>query len=52
MARALLAVLVSHTAAVDSIEVHLAGPMRPLIASATFDSYHFGGDCTGAWDPG
>ncbi|MDG4795042.1 hypothetical protein [Micromonospora sp. WMMD1082] len=52
MARLLLAVLVGHTATVDSIDAHLAAPMRPLLVSRTVDSYRFGGGCTGGWDPG
>ncbi len=52
MARLLLAVLVPRTATVDSIDGHLAGPMRALLASHTVDSYRFGGGCTGWWDPG
>lgn len=52
MARLLLAVLVPRTATVDSIDVHLSGPMRPLLATRTVDGYRFGGGCTGWWDPG
>jgi hypothetical protein len=51
MAHLLLAVLVAHTATVHSIDVHLAAPMRPLLAAHTVDSYRLGGGCTGWWDP-
>jgi hypothetical protein len=46
----LVAVLVPSTATVDSIDTHLAGPMRYLMPWAV-DRYRFGGEFTGAWDP-
>ena len=51
MARLQLAVLVPHTATIDSFDGHLAGPVRPLLAFRTIDSYRLGGACTGCWDP-
>ena len=46
----LVAVLVPSAATVDTIDTHLAGPMRHLMPWAV-DRYRFGGEFTGAWDP-
>jgi hypothetical protein len=48
----LLAVLVRRTATIDSIDVHLALPMRRLLRTGQIDGYRLGGGYTGAWDPG
>lgn len=50
MVNYLVAVLVPSTATVDTIDTHLAGPMRHVMPWA-IDGYRFGGEFTGAWDP-
>ena len=47
----LLAVLVRGTATVDSVDAHLAKPMRWLRREHGVDGYRLGGRVTGAWDP-
>jgi len=51
MGHLLLAVLVPATATVDSIDAHLATPMRPLLREHSVDGYRLGGGVTGAWTP-
>jgi hypothetical protein len=50
MGRRLCAVLVSHTATVNSIQLHLTGPMLPLVRAQQIRGFRYGGCFTGAWD--
>jgi len=52
MGHYLLAVLVGDNATVETIDTHLAKPMRRLLRAHRVDDYRFGGGVTGAWDPG
>ncbi|TDC27783.1 hypothetical protein E1211_28870 [Micromonospora sp. 15K316] len=51
MGHRLLAVLVRATATVETIDAHLAKPMRPLLRAGVIDGYRLGGQVTGAWAP-
>jgi hypothetical protein len=51
MGNYLLAVLVGPDATVDTVDAHLAAPMRRLLRANRVDSYRLGGAVTGAWDP-
>lgn len=51
MANLLLAVLVPHSATVDTVTEHLAAPLLPLLSAHAIDGYRLGGGWTGAWDP-
>jgi hypothetical protein len=51
MGHYLLAVLVGDNATVETIDVHLAKPMRRLVRAHRVDDYRLGGGVTGAWDP-
>jgi hypothetical protein len=52
MGHILIAALVGGTATVTDIDIHLRGPMRPLVRGGHVDGYRLGGQVTGAWDPG
>ncbi len=52
MGNYLLAVLVGPDATLDTVDTHLAAPMRRLLRAHRIDSYRLGGAVTGAWDPG
>ena len=50
MGNYLLAVLVGPDATLDTVDAHLAAPMRRLLRAHRVDSYRLGGAVTGAWD--
>ena len=50
MGHYLLAVLVGDNATVETIDTHLAKPMRRLLRAHRVDDYRFGGGVTSAWD--
>ena len=51
MGNYLLAVLGGPDATLDTVDTHLAAPMRRLLRGHRVDSYRLGGAVTGAWDP-
>ncbi len=51
MGHRLFAVLIHHTATVDTVNLYLHPRLNHLRGPGTFDDYRLGGQATGAWDP-